>query len=86
LVGRIHDRDRLIERLSALAPEVVFIGLRAGETDEVGALVLKAVPAAKVLVITHDARYAYLHELRPTRSELFDFSPSNLSAAIIGAD
>ena len=49
LVGHIQDRDRLDETLSALAPDIVFVGLRAGESDDIGLSVLRVVPAARVL-------------------------------------
>ena len=84
LVGHIQDREMLIERLPALAPDVVFIGLRTGESDTIGSSVLKVVPTAKVLAISNDARYAYLHEMRLIRLELPDFSVASLSAAVIG--
>lgn len=86
LVGHIQARDTLSERLPVLDPEWVFIGLRAGETDTIGFSVLKVVPTAKVLAISDDARYAYLHEMRPTRLELLDFSVASLSAAISELD
>ena len=70
LVGHIQDRDRLDETLSALAPDIVFVGLRAGESDDIGLSVLRVVPAARVLAISSDGRNAYLHEMRPIRIKL----------------
>ena len=83
-MAQLDQRDTLRERLPALAPDLVVIGLRAGETDEIGALVLKMVPAAKVLVISSDGRHAYFHQMRPHRALLFDFSPGELIAVLLG--
>jgi DNA-binding NarL/FixJ family response regulator len=86
LIARLGEGDVLTERLPALAPDLVIIGLRRGETDEIGPLALGLVPNAKVLVISNDGRCAYLHEMRPHRKVFFDFSPTNLLAALAGAE
>jgi len=85
LVGHIQDRDRLDETLSALAPDIVFVGLRAGESDDIGLSVLRVVPAARMLAISSDGRNAYLHEMRPIRIKLANFSAISLANAIIGS-
>jgi len=84
LVAQISESDALTERLPRLAPDVVLVGLRAGETDEIGTLVLKLVPSAKVLVLSNDGRDAYLHEVRLHRTVLRDFSLPSLLAALVG--
>lgn len=84
IIAQFDNRDPIFNRLPALAADLVVIGLRTGETDEIAALALKAVPAAKVIGISSDGRNAYLHEMRPYRALMFDFSPSELIAALRG--
>lgn len=86
VVAEFGERQSLGERLPALAPDIVLIGLYPGETDAIGPTLLRIVPAAKVIAISSDGRHAYLHEMRGRRARLFDFSPSALIAAILGAD
>jgi hypothetical protein len=84
-VAHLDDRTLLAERLPALAPDLVVIGLRPGESDEIGAVVLELIPAAKILVMSADARCAYLHETGRPRTELPRFSRLDLLAALGGA-
>ena len=84
-VGQLNNRALLAERLPALAPNLVVIGLRPGESDEIGAVVLELVPAAKVLVLSADARCAYLHEPGMPCTELPDFSLPDLLSVLAGA-
>ena len=86
VVAEFCDRESLGLRLPALAPDIVLIGLFPGETDAIGPTLLKFVPGAKVIAVSSDGRQAYLHEMRKRRAQLFDFSPSALIAAILGAD
>src|SRR5258708_701588 len=78
LVAEFSERGGLGERLSALAPDVVLIGLEAGETDDIGAFALELVPAATVVVISSDARHAYLHRKPVRRVVLRDLSLAKL--------
>lgn len=78
-------RDALMKELPVLAPDIVLIGLRIGETDEIGSVVLKLVPGARVLVLSNDAHDAYLHEMRARRTVLRNFSPEHLLAALEGS-
>jgi DNA-binding NarL/FixJ family response regulator len=82
LIGQFHDRDALADRLPALAPDLVVIGLRPGEADQIGAFTLELVPAAKVLVLSHDGRGAYLYDTQRGRIVLQDFSPATLLARL----
>jgi DNA-binding NarL/FixJ family response regulator len=84
LVGELGARDALAEQLPALAPDIVLVGLRAGETDDIGGVVRKLVPAAKVLVLSQDGHCAYLHEAPVRRTVLENFSLANLLAALVG--
>jgi len=82
LIAQFGDQTALRDRLPALAPDLVVIGVGAGEVDDVGRTVLGLVPSAKVLVISDDGRHAFLHEMRPHRKVLLDFSPASLMAAL----
>jgi DNA-binding NarL/FixJ family response regulator len=84
LIAQI-ERDALMDQLPALAPDIVLIGLHRGETDEIGAIVLKLVPGAKVLVLSNDVHDAYLHEMCPHRTVFKNFSPAHLLAALEGS-
>jgi DNA-binding NarL/FixJ family response regulator len=79
------ERDALTEQLPVLAPDIVLIGLRSGETDEIGSIVLQLVPGARVLVLSNDVHDAYLHEMRAHRTVLRNFSPAHLVAALEGS-
>lgn len=80
LIAQFHDRDALAERLPALAPDLVVIGVHPGEADQIGAFALTLVPAAKVMVLSHDGRDASFYEIAKGRTELHDFSPAGLLA------
>jgi DNA-binding NarL/FixJ family response regulator len=78
LIAQFDDHDALAEQLPALAPDLVVIGLRPGEADQIGAFALGLVPAAKVLVLSDDGRYACCYETKKGRTVLQDFSPDGL--------
>jgi hypothetical protein len=90
LVGRvameftaeISDRKRLQSRLVALQPEFVLIGLRRGEDDAIGRTILNTLPRARVIAFSYDARSGYVHEMRPHRTELHDFSVEALFSLV----
>jgi hypothetical protein len=84
LIAQI-EREALTEQLPLLAPDIVLIGLRSGETDEIGSVVLKLVPGAKVLVLSNDGHDAYLHEMHAHRALLRNFSAAHLLAVLEGS-
>jgi hypothetical protein len=84
LLAGLKHRAQLEKRLRALRPDLVVIGLAPGESDELGAGLLAQLPTTRFLLIDAAGDYAYLHEMRPSRSVLHDFSPDNLRAAIRG--
>ena len=84
VVARVEDRDSLEERLRLVVPELILIGLRAGETDAIATTVLAAAPEAKVIAFSTDCRYAYLHEMRPYQATIIDVTPAALAGAILG--
>ena len=62
IVAKIDTRDRLEERLRAIGPDLVLIGLYHGEADEIAHSLLAAAPVAKVIAFSTDGRHAYVHE------------------------
>jgi hypothetical protein len=80
IVAEIRWRNRLEARLRALQPEL--IGLRAGEDDTIGRSILGALPRAKVIAFSSGAGTAYVHEVRPHRTELQNISTEALFALL----
>jgi hypothetical protein len=85
VLAHLGERHEIGQRVAGLSPDLVVIGLQSGESDALGATLLAQVPAAKVLLIGDAGNCAFLHEMRPYRATLFDFSPANLVAALLGA-
>jgi len=84
VVAEFNSGDVLKEQLRLTAPELILIGLQAGETDAVAATALAAAPEAKVIAFSADCRHAYLYEMRPHQMELIDVTPAELTRAILG--
>jgi DNA-binding NarL/FixJ family response regulator len=84
LIAEVDTRDNLVERLRSLRPDIVIVGLFDGETDEIGSLILSAMPTIKVLAITSDQHDAFLYEMRPHRTVMSKFSLETLIAACFG--
>ena len=84
VVARVDDRDSLGERLRLVGPELVLIGLRAGESAAIAATALAAAPTAKVIALSADCSYAYMHEMRPYQATIVDITPAALAGAILG--
>jgi DNA-binding NarL/FixJ family response regulator len=85
VVGEIDSRDRLEEQLQALAPDLVFIGLRRDESDEIGLSLVRVLPNAKVSAFSSDGRHVFVHRMQPQRIPLLDVSPQMLIDAILGS-
>jgi chemotaxis response regulator CheB len=85
LVAEFDNRADAENRLSAIAPDLILIGLRDGEPDGIGRTLLALVPSAKVIAFSSDGRNGYLHEMRALRVEITDISPQGLIDAILGA-
>jgi DNA-binding NarL/FixJ family response regulator len=84
VVAEFHSGDLLKQQLSLIAPELILIGLQAGETNAIAAKALAAAPAAKVIAFSADCRHAYLYEMRPYQMTLTDVTPAALAGAILG--
>jgi len=82
----VADLDRRIDvaaALESLMPDLVVVGLRAGEADDVGRDILSLIPSARVIAISDGGRNAYVHEMRACRTVLLDVSAEALAAAIV---
>jgi len=82
IVARLGSRDQLAPRLQSLAPDLILIGLCQAEGDAIALSLRNALPQAKVIALSHDARHAYLHVPYRHRTTLIDLSPEALIEAI----
>jgi hypothetical protein len=62
------------------------VGLSPQESDEIAVTLLAHHPKAKILLISAEGDYAYLHQVHSARKVLFDFSPNALLAALFDSD
>jgi chemotaxis response regulator CheB len=83
LVAEFDNRADAESRLSAIAPDLILVGLRDGEPDGIGRTFLALVPSAKVIAFSSDGRNGYLHEMPALRVEITDISPQGLIDAIL---
>ncbi len=78
VVGVLDNREELAAHLAALAPDLVLLGLLAGETDASARALLAMLPTAKILALAPSGQHAWLHEMRPRRTTLADLSVTTL--------
>jgi len=83
VIARLENRTDMPLRLPVLEPDLVLIGLRVGEDDEIAAAALELVPAARVIALSIDGRAAYVHETHAPRAALRDVSPAALVDAVL---
>jgi DNA-binding NarL/FixJ family response regulator len=83
IVADLDRRVDLAAALESLLPDLVVVGLRAGETDDVGRDILSRIPTARVIAISDGGRNAYVHEMCACRTVLLDVSAEALAAAIV---
>jgi hypothetical protein len=86
LLAQFNERAALVKALPALSPDLVVVGLSPQESDEIGVTLLVHNPAAKILLISAEGDYAYLHQVGFARKVFFDFSPHALLAALFDPD
>jgi chemotaxis response regulator CheB len=84
IVAAIASKDSLEERLRALSPDVILLGLDPGEDHIAAAARAGFASCARVLALSHDARQAWLHEAGKPAHALPDISQQDLIAAIRG--
>jgi chemotaxis response regulator CheB len=82
VVAEFPHRRRLKSRLGAIQPDLVLIGLRQHEPDAIAMTLLMGLPHAKIIAFRSDAQVAYLHQMRPHRTELPNVSKETLLALL----
>jgi hypothetical protein len=83
VVARFDSREFLEETLRTISPDLILVGLRPGESDEVARSLLALAPLAKVIAMSSDARHGYVHEMRPHRTALIEISRQILIRTIL---
>jgi hypothetical protein len=83
IVAVLDSRVDVAAALELLSPDLVFVGLRAGETDQVGREILSRIPTARVIAISDGGLNAYVHEMCACRTVLLDVSAKALAAVIV---
>jgi DNA-binding NarL/FixJ family response regulator len=78
VIGVLPDRKALSARLIELRPDLVLLGLLDAESDACALPLLAALPFARILVLAPDGQHAWLHEMRPHRVPLRQFSKRSL--------
>jgi DNA-binding NarL/FixJ family response regulator len=79
VVAELTERRELPQRLEAIRPDLVIIGLRRSESIVLIHTLLLRVPAAKFIALSSDGRSAFGFELRLYQTNLGDASPDRLS-------
>lgn len=82
IVAEFDSRADAAAKLAGIAPDLIFVGLRPGETDDVGYQLAVQNPAAKVIAISSDGDNAYVHEMPEHRTVLRTVSPQALVAVV----
>ena len=85
VVACLGDRSEIEARFPALAPDLILIGLRVGESDAVAATALELVPSATVVAFSCDGRDAYVHDAHAPPAALLDVSPATLVNVIVAS-
>jgi DNA-binding NarL/FixJ family response regulator len=58
----LATRERVVERLRELGPDLVLIGLLDSDADAVVSLLLPALPSVRILVLASNGEHAWLYE------------------------
>jgi chemotaxis response regulator CheB len=84
LIAALDSRADSERTLEDIDPNLILIGLKPGESDEIASRLLMRIPGAKVVAFSHDGRDACVHEMRHHRQMLPDVSPQGVVEAILG--
>jgi chemotaxis response regulator CheB len=82
VIDFLPTRERLVEQLQELAPDLVLLGLLDSETDASARPLLVALPTARFVVLAANGQQAWLYEMRPHRTALTNFSLPALTGAL----
>jgi chemotaxis response regulator CheB len=78
VVEVLTTRDRLMERLHDIAPDLVLLGLLNGEDDACAVPLLAALLSVRILVLAANGAHAWLYEKGPHRTALPQLAASDL--------
>jgi hypothetical protein len=78
----LATRERIIERLRDLAPDLVLIGLLDSEADTVALSLLPALPFARILVLASNGEHAWLYDSGGRFARLSNVSVDALREAL----
>jgi DNA-binding NarL/FixJ family response regulator len=82
VVEVLSTRDRLMERLHDLSPDLVLLGLLNSEDDSCAVPLLAALVSVRILALAANGAQAWLYEAGPHRTALSKLSPSDLIDAL----
>jgi chemotaxis response regulator CheB len=82
VVEVLSTRDRLMERLQDISPDLVLLGLLKGEDDACAIPLLAALLSVRILVLAANGAQAWLYETGPHRTTLPKLSSSELIDAL----
>jgi len=82
VIAWIDTREGMEERLRMTAPELVLLGLKHMESDEIGLELAQAVPRARIIAFSSGGRNAFVYRAHARRDSLIDFSTEMLIDAI----
>jgi hypothetical protein len=82
VISVLPTRERLVEQLRGLAPDLVLLGLRDAETDACAEPLLAVLPSARFVVLAANGQHAWLYEMRPNRTALTNFSLPDLTSTL----
>ena len=82
VVEVLPTRDRLMERLQGISPDLVLLGLLNGEDDACAIPLLAALLSVRILVLAANGAQAWLYETGPHRTALPKLSSSDLIEAL----
>ena len=85
VVREVQSDEDLLSAVVREEPDVVVVESAAGDLGVVGARVLRDRPAASVVGLTPDGRWAAIYQLRPLRTVVREVSPAGLREAIRSA-
>ena len=84
IVGRFDSRELIEDKLRAISPELVLVGLSPDEPGMMGPYFLTVVPDAKVIAFSSDGHSAYVSQSDASWTHLPDVSPDAITSVIRG--
>jgi DNA-binding NarL/FixJ family response regulator len=82
IAARFDTRELIEDKLRAILPDLVLVGLSPGESEKIGLSLSAVVPDAKVIVFSSDGRSAYVSAKGTSWTHLTDFSPDAITSVI----